>query len=103
MSRPTDAHTVSPDAVPAWQALTSAVARLERRVPCVAMPTAYVSDDHRERAEAAQACAHCPALQACQTFARANRERWHVWGGTDLTTAYGTRAVPNHSTTEEQR
>lgn len=54
-------------------------------VPCTADPEAWTSDYPEERAVAARACGTCPVLDACRQAAQVGRERWHVWGGVDLT------------------
>ena len=53
------------------------------KTPCQADPEAWVGDDPALRAEAAEACHWCPALEACRRAADAGREQWGVWAGQD--------------------
>ncbi|OLT21399.1 hypothetical protein BJF81_02330 [Ornithinimicrobium sp. CNJ-824] len=52
-------------------------------LPCTDDPR-HTSDDPRERAEAAEVCAFCPALTACSAAALSSGEDHYVWGGVDL-------------------
>ncbi|OLP72779.1 hypothetical protein BJM39_27435 [Salmonella enterica subsp. enterica serovar Javiana] len=46
----------------------------------------WISDDAEERAEAAEACQHCPVLEICAAVATTKPFPTHgVWGGRDLT------------------
>jgi hypothetical protein len=53
----------------------------------------WLSEDEAERKQAARWCAGCPVLAECDTAARANRERFGVWGGVDLACAPGRTAI----------
>ena len=65
------------------------------RVRCSDPETHYMwlSEDEAERKQAARWCAGCPVLAECDTAARANRERFGVWGGVDLACAPGQTAI----------
>jgi hypothetical protein len=54
-----------------------------RSTPCQSDPSLWFSVHAAERAEAAQACAWCPLLTACDTYAATNDERHGVWAGVD--------------------
>lgn len=45
----------------------------------------WTSDVAEERAHAVAMCAGCPVLTECGEAARANDERFGVWGGADRT------------------
>lgn len=51
---------------------------------------AWVSEDHRERDEAARRCAPCVVLEACDLAAVG--EKWGVWAGRDRAPRPGLRA-----------
>ena len=73
-------------AVPEWLRLVAAVAQAHddgRRTPCLRDPAPYLSDDYRERREAANACVGCSVLDECAAYADVAGERHHVWGGRD--------------------
>lgn len=53
---------------------------------------AWLSDRHEDRAEAAQACEGCPALDACAEVGR--HEPFGVWGGRDVTQRPGKARTP---------
>lgn len=56
-----------------------------QRPPC-GQPWAeglWVSDDYRDRLEAARLCRPCPVLEACRAAADEAGEKHHVWGGRD--------------------
>lgn len=94
---------VHPDAVPAWQDLARLLARLTDagvQVPCQVDPDPFTSENYRDRAEAAQACRWCPALDTCRRFAESNAESWHVWAGVDLTAR--TRTIKTERTPNDQ-
>lgn len=76
---------IRPQAMFAWRRLAKALDGTTP--PCAADPAAWTSDDPEERAYAARACRHCPALEACRVFAEANREPHGVWGAVDRTPA----------------
>lgn len=68
----------------AWLVLAEALDRLDEAghvTPCQADPDPFVSDDLHERREALKACAHCPVLDLCLTYAELGNEPFHVWGG----------------------
>ncbi|MGB3761833.1 MAG: WhiB family transcriptional regulator [Ornithinimicrobium sp.] len=76
------------EASTAWSHFTGRLdelAREGRSTPCRVDPEPFTSDDQDDRAEAAYACAGCPALIACGTYAETAREAHHVWGGIDRT------------------
>lgn len=80
------------DAVPAWIALGHVLASLERPTPCQVDPDPFGSDHVAERREAAEACAACPALEACARYADAAGETWLVWAGRDRTVTYSRKS-----------
>jgi Transcription factor WhiB len=45
----------------------------------------WLSESEAERAEAAQLCSGCPVFGPCGEAAEANRERFGVWAGRDVT------------------
>jgi WhiB family transcriptional regulator, redox-sensing transcriptional regulator len=49
----------------------------------------WVSEDQRDRNLAALWCDGCPVLDPCREAAKANDERWGVWGGVDFTVRPG--------------
>lgn len=58
-----------------------------RPPPCLVDPEPFTSDDPRARAEAAAACTTaCRLLELCGLTALMSEQRWHVWGGVDVTT-----------------
>jgi hypothetical protein len=59
------------------------LADVGRSTPCQSDPASWFADQAHRRAEAARACAWCPALQPCATYAAANNERHGVWAGVD--------------------
>ena len=72
------------------RALTSALVRLAsdgRRPPCGDWGDGnpWVSDDSRERAQAALWCRGCPVLAECGEAAEEADERFGVWAGVDRT------------------
>jgi hypothetical protein len=72
----------------AWVALVDSLAdsaAAGRVAPCLVDPEPFTSESQDERAEAAVACASCPALLACARFAVAADEADWVWAGVDLT------------------
>lgn len=82
------ALTIRPEAIPAWHALSDALVQLEaegRQVICRTDPDPFTSEDEDEREDAAAACSYCPVVNACRSFAEANKETDHVWGGIDRT------------------
>jgi hypothetical protein len=84
--------SLKPTAADAWLSLLLCLVELQeggRSTPCLRDPEPFTSDDQRERAEAAAACAGCPALVECREFAEANAEPAHVWAGVDRTTGGG--------------
>ncbi len=88
------ALTIRPEAVNAWHALSAALVELEdegRQTICRTDPDPFTSEDEDERTEAAAACCACPVINACRTFADANEEPAHVWGGVDRTPRTYTR------------
>ncbi|GAA0986869.1 Transcriptional regulator WhiB2 [Nocardioides aquaticus] len=76
------------DAVSAWIALSHVLSSLERPTPCQIDPDPFGSKRVAERREAAEACANCPALEACGRYAEAAGETWLVWAGVDRTPVY---------------
>lgn len=52
----------------------------------------WISERASDRAEAAEACHGCPALDACAAVGR--REPFGVWGGRDSTQKPGKRRTP---------
>lgn len=56
-------------------------------LPCLTDRGAlWLSDDHEQRAEAANRCRRsCPVIPECATAAASTRERFGVWGGVDRT------------------
>ncbi len=78
----------TPDAVPAWLALSEVLAALPRPTPCQVDPAPFRSDHVAERREAAHACRACPALEECGRYADAARETWLVWAGRDRTATF---------------
>lgn len=69
----------------ALQHILDQIADAGRSTPCQVDPDPFTSDDPEERQQAAQACAGCPALDACRHYAQTAEEPFHVWGGIDLT------------------
>lgn len=63
------------------------VAATGQRPPCgdYAGDSPWLSDDHRQRVQAAALCATCPAITACDDAANETAEKFGVWGGTDRT------------------
>ncbi|WP_368668665.1 WhiB family transcriptional regulator [Nocardioides massiliensis] len=79
----------------AWVSLVAALEAqvgVGRPTPCQVDPEPFTSDELRERRDAARACAGCPLIEACEAFAVANGEVWHVWGGRDRASRAGRRA-----------
>jgi hypothetical protein len=74
-----------PAAEGAFHQLLLARSGLTSRTPCEVDPDPFTSDDHRERTEAAEACAYCPLLEHCREYAELAGEVWHVWAGADRT------------------
>ena len=75
------------DAIAAWLAFGAAIERMAeqgRKPVCSQRPEQWFADRPIVRADAAEARLYCPALHPCAAFAQANRERHHVWGGSDL-------------------
>ena len=58
-----------------------------RRSPCsdTAVRDFFLSEDARERRLATRLCRLCPVKPECLAAARANRERFGVFGGRDFT------------------
>ncbi len=52
-------------------------------IPCGPEPAPWYADHPVMRAEAAQRCIGCPALNLCASVADEAGERWGVWGGRD--------------------
>jgi hypothetical protein len=50
----------------------------------------WLSEDEKERGEAARLCLGCPVFHPCGEAARARGERFGVWGGRDRTRRPGT-------------
>ena len=71
----------------AHAALQHALARAAANrlhVPCAGRDAAlWTSEDHAERALAAELCTGCPVLSECALAAESTSEKWHVWGGVD--------------------
>jgi hypothetical protein len=68
------------------RALVGMAARGER--PRCADPVdhaRWTSAEQSDRAIAAAWCRGCPILRECLEAATARHERWHVWGGVDMT------------------
>jgi Transcription factor WhiB len=75
------------EAMPAWLSLSAALEDLGRPPVCAADPEAWAADAKpRVRAEAMEACGHCPVLKACAAYADAAGEKHGVWGGVDRST-----------------
>lgn len=68
---------------PAYERLGMAVG--DGRTPFCDGRDEWLSEDADERAEAAEACHHCPVLTACADAARELRPTFGVWAGRDLT------------------
>lgn len=77
-----------PAALVAFEHLQQSLAGLGEEsttTPCGEDPEAFTSDDAGVRFIAARACARCPLVEACGSFAELNAEPAHVWGGRDRT------------------
>lgn len=101
----TTSHTVKPTAMAEWVILLSALTSTQERggsAPCLRDPGPFTSDNYRERAEAAAACAGCPALSECRAYADSQAETWHVWAGTDRTPTTRTAAVLDSTPSTER-
>ena len=64
-------------------ALADAIAQ-GHEIPC-GTSDGWLSDDADQRAEAAQACRHCPVIDLCADAGASTSERFGVWGGIDRT------------------
>lgn len=70
--------------VDAAAALAELQGVLSRHVtPCQRAPELWTDGTAEDAVLAAQMCQRCPVLQECGDYARAARERWHVWAGKD--------------------
>lgn len=79
---------IRPEAWRAWLTLGDSLRLMEeqgRQPVCAARPDDWHDARPNVRAEAAEACTWCPALDACRAFATANGERHGVYGGHDFT------------------
>lgn len=89
---------IRPEAVRAWLTLGAVLDHMDTQgqTPvCTANPDDWSADARPDvRAEAAQACAWCPAQAACHAFATANAERYGVYGGRDFTHTTKTKKEP---------
>lgn len=70
--------------VAAWLELQGQLADLDSATPCRAPSTRdrWISDAADDQQAAAHACAPCPVLEACRTYAVAAAEPAGVWAGT---------------------
>jgi Transcription factor WhiB len=89
VTRRVDLPTVPPRAREASERLTITLAKLKargRRPKCLDPENGHLwlSDIATERALAAELCRGCLAMRPCLEFARANRERFGVFGGVDM-------------------
>lgn len=95
MSRSEAVFGIRPEAFPAWHSLAQALEDMADRGQspvCQQQPHQWSEEaDEPARGEAAEACAYCPALDACGAFADINREPSGVWGGVDRTPARRTK------------
>lgn len=83
-----------PKVAASWLALNEALAVLAetgRPTPCQTDPGPFTSDERSDRREAEQACARCPVLGSCHTYADTAHEPAHVWGGRDRAPGPGQR------------
>lgn len=78
---------LQPEAAPVFARLVIAASDLADRgrpTPCQRRPESWVSDNHTERRDAAEACRlGCPLLDLCREYADAQDERYGVLGGRD--------------------
>ena len=86
-------------ALPAWEALRTALFSTDEPVPCRNDPDAWFSDDPDVREYAAAHCWSCPVLAECGRFATANQETAGVWAGMDRTRSAGRPARPKETRT----
>lgn len=70
------------ETVPLSEALET-LSRTGRQTPCQREPGLFLSDDHTERSQAAQACQMCPIFDPCAVHADTFPEVFHVWAGVD--------------------
>ncbi len=70
--------------VEAADALAALQDGLSRHVtPCQRAPELWTDGTAEDAVLAAEMCQRCPVLRECGDYAKAARERWHVWGGKD--------------------
>ncbi|WP_374969928.1 WhiB family transcriptional regulator [Terrabacter sp. BE26] len=62
------------------------------RIPCAGRDE-WLSEDHEERAQAAQWCDGCPCITECGTAANETKERFGVFGGQDRTPQPKTKEI----------
>jgi Transcription factor WhiB len=78
-------------AMPAWLHLQAVLESIDGRTPCRVDPEAWSGEntdpDVTEWCEFR--CRSCPALEACDRYAAAARERHGVWGGLNRATKAG--------------
>lgn len=77
----TNALGVPTHALPAWEALRSALLP-ERGIPCAGPARDDWHGSRKQQQRAADACLDCPILTPCQTYALTADEPDGVWGGT---------------------
>lgn len=70
--------------------------------PCTLTTWLGHADDAPTRAKAAEECRGCPVVNECLLGALERRERYGVWGGIDLETAYRARYYPPRTRTEAE-
>jgi hypothetical protein len=74
-----------PEAIPLWNKL-QALQLEHATTPCREDPTKFIDEpDTVSEDEAELLCHKCPLLKACFDFAKANDERWGIWGGVNFT------------------